>query len=147
MTIGDYADFDSIESESWHWYVLVGYPALSLLGIVSLGRLTDGGSVLASSLGSVALLIVLTAVGVVTLPALARDAEFVRREADEWAPDRRTYVGAAAAAPLLLGVLAGLTAGFGVALALTILAFLASTVAVCVAYLYNRHRAIGLLTR
>lgn len=147
MEIDDYADFDSTELESWHWYVLIGYPALSLLGIVMLGQFTDGGSVLASSLGSVALLIVLSAFGLVSLPAINRDTAFVRAESEEWDPDPRTYVGAAVAIPLSLGLLGGVAAGFGLALALLILTFLVTTVGVCVVYLYNRHQTIGLLSR
>ena len=138
---------DSTDRAPWYWYVLIGYPALSLLGIVSMARLTGGGSVLASSLGSIALLIVVAAAGAVTLPAIWRDVEFVAAETDAWTPDRQIYVGAAVAAPLFLGLLSGLAAGFGVALAIALVAFLLSTISVCVAYLYNRHRAIGLLAR
>ncbi|WP_246999102.1 hypothetical protein [Halosolutus gelatinilyticus] len=147
MSRGELPSIDSIDRYPWYWYVLIGYPALSLLGIVSLARLTGGGSVLASSLGGVALLIVITAAGAVTLPAIWRDVEFVATETDDWTPDREIYVGTAVAAPLLLAVLSGLAAGFGVALAIAIVAFLLSTVTVCVVYLYNRHRTIGLLTR
>lgn len=147
MPPGDRAAVDSLVGLPWYWYVLIGYPTLSLLGIVSLARLTDGGSVLASSLGSVALLIVITAAGAVTLPAIWRDADFVATRTDGWTPDREIYVGAAVAAPLLLGVLSGLAAGFGIALAIAIVAFLLATVTVCVVYLYNRHRTVGLLTR
>ncbi|MGQ3411982.1 hypothetical protein ACT4ML_06930 [Natrinema sp. LN54] len=147
MSRGDLTAIDPTDRAPWYWYVLIGYPALSLLGIVSLARLTGGGSVVASSLGSVALLIVVTATGAVTLPAIWRDVEYVASETDSWAPDRKIYVGAAVAAPLLLGVLSGLAAGFGIAIAIAIVAFLLSTVAVCIAYLYNRHRAIGLLNR
>lgn len=147
MTPGDFAGFDSLESEPWHWYVLIGYPVLSLFGIVALGRLTDGGSVLASSLGSVALLIILTALGAVTLPAIWRDVEFVRSASDEWCPDHHLYVGTAVGIPLLLGVIGGLSAGLSVAIALVVLAFLVSTIAVCLVYLYNRSRAIGLTAR
>ncbi|QCS43468.1 hypothetical protein [Natrinema versiforme] len=147
MSRGDLTAIDPTGRAPWYWYVLIGYPALSLLGIVSLARLTGGGSVVASSLGSVALLIVVTATGAVTLPAIWRDVEYVASETDSWAPDRKIYVGAAVAAPLLLGVLSGLAAGFGIAIAIAIVAFLLSTVAVCIAYLYNRHRAIGLLNR
>ncbi|WP_049988993.1 hypothetical protein [Natrinema salifodinae] len=146
MSRGELSLVDSTD-RPWYWYVLIGYPVLSLLGIVALARLTGGGSVLASGLGSVALLIVVTASGAVTLPALWRDVEFVATETDAWSPDRQLYVGAAIAAPLLLGVLSGLAAGFGIALAIAIVAFLLSTVTVCVAYLYNRHRTIGLLAR
>ena len=138
---------DSIDRLPWYWYVLVGYPAVSLLGIVSLARLTGGGSVLASSVGSVALVILITVAGAIALPAIWRDADFVETETDDWTPDRETYVGAAVVAPLALAVLSGLAAGFGIALAVAVVAFLLSTVAVCVAYLYNRHRTIGLLTR
>lgn len=145
MELDDYANSDSIKSESWHWYVLVGYPAVSLLGIVSLGRLT--GSVLNLSLGSVALLIILTAFGLVSLPALRADIAFVRAESDEWQPEPQTYVDAALAAPLLLGVLGALAVGFDLALAMILFSFPIATIAVCVVYLYNRHQAIGLLTR
>ncbi|WP_222919788.1 hypothetical protein [Natrinema sp. SYSU A 869] len=147
MSRGDLTAVDPTDRAPWYWYVLIGYPVLSLLGIVSLARLTGGGSVLASSLGSVALLIAIAAAGAVTLPAIWRDVEFVADETDTWSPDRQIYVGAAVAAPLLLGVLSGLAAGFGIAIAIAVFAFLLSTVAVCIAYLYNRHRAIGLLTR
>lgn len=147
MSRGDHTAVDSTDRAPWFWYVLIGYPVLSLFGIVSLARLTGGGSVLASSLGSVALLIVVAAAGAVTLPAIWRDIEFVAGETDAWAPDREIYVGAAVAAPLLLGVLSGLAAGFGIAIAIALFVFLFSTVAVCIAYLYNRHRTIGLLTR
>lgn len=147
MTPGDLATFDAPELESWQWYVLVGYPVLSLFGVVALGQLTDGGSILASGMGSIALLILLTAIGVVSLPAIWRDSEFVRAETDEWDPDHRLYAGAAAGVPLFVGVLVGLGGGLGVAIALTVLTFLVSTVTACVAYLYNRHRAVGLTTR
>lgn len=147
MAPTDIPILDSNDHTPWHWYVLVGYPALSLLGIVSLARLTGGGSVVASSLGSVALLIIITAVGAVSLPALWRDIEFVTSETDSWRPDQQIYVGAAVVAPLLLGLLSGLAAGFGFAVATTVFTFILSTVSVCVAYLYNRHRTIGLLTR
>lgn len=143
----DFAVGDSTDNVPWHWYVLISYPVLSLLGIILLARLTGGGSVLASSLGSIALLIVITAVGAVSLPALWRDAEFVTSETDAWRPDRQIYVGAAVTPSLLLGVLSGLAAGFAFAVAITVLSFLLSTVAVCVAYLYNRHRTIGVATR
>ncbi|WP_090621592.1 hypothetical protein [Natrinema salaciae] len=147
MSRDELAAVDPTDRAPWYWYVLIGYPILSLLGIVSLARLTGGGSVVASSLGSVALLIVVTAVGALTLPSIWRDVEFATDEAEAWTPDREIYVGAAVAAPLVLGVLSGLAAGFGIAIAVTVFAFLLSTVAVCVAYLYNRHRAIGLLAR
>lgn len=147
MSIDDLADVDSAPLTDWHWYVLVGYPVLSILGIVSLGQLTGGGSIFASSLGSVALLIVMTAYGAVTLPAIWFDTEFVRGVTDDWDPDPEIYVGAAAGVPLFLGLLVALTAGLGAAIAISVFAFLVSTVAVCVAYLYNRHRTIGLLTR
>lgn len=147
MKLDEYLDFDLQELESWHWHVLVGYPVLSLLGIVSLGQLTNGGSVLASSIGSIALLIVLTAFGLVSLPALHRDIEFIQNECDDWQPDPRAYVGAAVATPLIFGVLGGLAAGFGLALAMIILTFLVSTIAVCVVYLFHRHRTVGLRTR
>lgn len=147
MSRGDLISADSTDRAPWYWYVLIGYPALSLLGIISLARLTGGGSVLASSLGSVALLIVVAAGGAVTLPAIWRDVEFVETETNAWAPDRQIYVGAAVAAPLVLGLLSGLAAGFGVAIAIALVAFLLSTVSVCVAYLYNRHRTVGLMAR
>lgn len=147
MSRGDLIPVDSTDRSPWYWYVLIGYPALSLLGIVSLARLTGGGSVLASGLGSVALLIVVAAAGAVTLPAIWRDVEFVESETDAWTPDRQIYVGAAVAAPLFLGLLSGLAAGFGVALAIALVAFLLSTVSVCVAYLYNRYRTVGLTAR
>lgn len=147
MSRGDLAVVDPTDRAPWYWYVLIGYPVLSLLGIVSLARLTGGGSVLATGLGSVALLIVVAVGGAATLPALWRDAEFVATETESWLPDREIYVGAAVATPLLLGVLSGLAAGFGIAIAIAVVAFLLSTVAVCLAYLYNRHREIGLLTR
>lgn len=147
MSRGDLTAVDPSDRAPWYWYVLIGYPVLSLLGIVSLARLTDGGSVLASSLGSIALLIVVAAAGAVTLPAIWRDVEFVTSESDRWTPDRQIYVGAAVVAPMLLGVLTGLVAGFGMAIAIAVFTFLLSTVAVCIAYLYNRHRTIGLLTR
>ena len=147
MTRGDLVPFDSTDRAPWYWYVLIGYPVLSLFGIVALARLTGGGSVLATGFGSVALLIVVAAAGAVTLPAIWRDVEFVAAETDAWRPDRQIYVGAAVVAPLVLGLLSGLAAGFGIAIAIALVAFLLSTVAVCVAYLYNRHRTIGLLTR
>ncbi|MFC4990391.1 MULTISPECIES: hypothetical protein [Saliphagus] len=147
MSPNDYVDFDSREWESWHWYVLTGYPVASLLGILLIGRLNDGGSMLASSLGSVALVIVLTAFGIVSLPAILRDAEFVHAACERWNPDPRTYVGAAVATPLFLGVFGALVAGVALGLALAILAFLVSTIAVCVVYLFNRHEAIGLFAR
>lgn len=147
MTLDDYTDVDSVDLEAWHWYALIGYPVVSLLGIVSLGQLTGGGSVLATGIGSIALLIALTAFAVVSLPALWRDAEFARAASDDWTPNREIYVGGAAGAPLLLGALGGLAGGFGVAVALTVFAFLVSTVVACVAYLYNRHREIGLTSR
>lgn len=144
---GAIMSLNSIDRAPWYWYVLIGYPALSLLGIVSLARLTGGGSVLHSSLGGVALLIVIAAAGAVTLPAIWRDVEFVAAKTDDWRPDREIYVGAAVAAPLFLGLLSGLAAGFGIALAIALVAFLLSTVSVCVAYLYNRHRTVGLMAR
>lgn len=148
MTVDDTDPIDrSSRSWDWHWYVLLGYPVASVLAIVSLGRLTAGGSVLSSGLGSAALVILITALGIVSLPALWRDAEFVRREASEWRPDRETYVGAAVLVPLSLAVLGGLAAGFGIALAIAVVAFLGATIAVCAAYLYNRQRTIGLLHR
>ncbi|MFC6767334.1 hypothetical protein [Natrinema soli] len=147
MSRGDFAAVDPTDRAPWYWYVLIGYPVLSLLGIVSLARLTGGGSVLATGVGSIALLIVVTAAGAVTLPAIWRDVEFVTATTDSWTPDRQLYVGAAVAVPLVFGVLAGLAAGFGIAIAIAIVAFLVSTVTVCLAYLYNRHREIGLLTR
>ncbi|WP_408959285.1 hypothetical protein [Natrinema sp. 74] len=147
MSRSDFAPVNPTDRAPWYWYVLIGYPVLSLLGIVSLARLTGGGSVLATGLGSVALLIVVAVGGAVTLPALWRDVEFVATETDSWTPDREIYVGAAVATPLLLGILSGLVAGFGIAIAIAVVAFLLSTVAVCLAYLYNRHREIGLLAR
>ncbi|WP_254763294.1 hypothetical protein [Natrinema marinum] len=147
MSRGEFSAVDPSDRTPWYWYVLIGYPVLSLLGIVSLARLTGGGSVLATGLGSVALLIVVAVGGAVTLPALWRDVEFVATETDSWTPDREIYVGAAVAAPLLLGALSGLAAGFGIAIAIAVVAFLLSTVAVCLTYLYNRHQEIGLLTR
>lgn len=147
MSRRDRLSVDSIDRLPWYWYVLVAYPAVSLLGIVSLARLTGGRSVLASSVGSVALVVVITTAGAATLPAIWRDADFVATETDDWTPDRESYVGAAIVAPLALGVLSGLAAGFGIAIAIAVVTFLLSTVAVCVAYLYNRHRTIGLLTR
>lgn len=147
MSRGDLPAIDSTDLAPWYWYILIGYPVLSLLGIISLARLTGGGSVLASSVGSIALLIVIVAASAITLPAIWRDAEFVATETDAWDPDRQIYVGAAVAVPLLLGVLSGLAAGFGIAIAITVLGFLLSTVTVCSAYLYNRHRSVGLLAR
>ncbi|QLG50358.1 hypothetical protein [Natrinema halophilum] len=147
MTRGDLAAVDSTDRAPWYWYVLIGYPVLSLLGIVALARLTGGGSVLATGFGSIALLIIVTAVGAVTLPAIWRDVDFVVTETESWRPDREIYVGAAVAAPLLLGVLSGLVAGFGIAIAIVVVAFMLSTVTVCLTYLYNRHREVGLLTR
>lgn len=147
MAPTDFAVGDLTDNVPWYWYVLISYPVLSLLGIVSLARLTSGGSVLASSLGSIVLLIVITAVGTVSLPALWQDAEFVTSETDVWRPNRKIYVGAAVAPSLLLGVLSSLAAGFAFAVAITILTFLLSTVAVCVAYLYNRYRTIGISAR
>ncbi|EMA36834.1 hypothetical protein [Halobiforma nitratireducens] len=147
MSLDDLAPLDSTGRAPWYWYVLIGYPAVSLLGIVSLARLTNGGGVVASSLGSIALLTVITAGGAVSLPAIWRDAEVVAADADDWVPDRETYVGAAIVAPLLLGILSGLAAGFSIGIAIAVVAFLLSTVTVCLVYLYNRHRAIGLLTR
>ncbi|WP_254528351.1 hypothetical protein [Natrinema gelatinilyticum] len=147
MSRTDLTAIDPTDRAPWYWYVLIGYPVLSLLGIVSLARLTGGGSVLATGFGSVALLIVVTAVGAVTLPAIWHDVDVVADEIDSWNPDREIYVGAAIAAPLILGVLSGLAAGFGIAIAMTVVAFLLSSLTVCLAYLYNRHREIGLLTR
>lgn len=147
MSRDDHTAIDLSDRAPWYWYVLIGYPVLSLLGIVSLAHLTGGGSVLASSIGSIALLIVVAVVGAISLPAIWRDAEFAAKKTDSWTPDRQIYVGAAVAVPLLLGVLSGLAAGFGIAIAIAVFTFLLSTVAVCLTYLYNRHRAIGLLTR
>lgn len=147
MTRGTLTAGDSTARAPWYWYVLIGYPVLSLFGIVSLARLTRGGSVLASSMGSIGLLILVAAAGALTLPAIWRDVEVVATESDTWNPDRQIYVGAAVVAPLVLAVLSGLVAGLGIAIATAIVTFLLSTVAVCVTYLYNRHRTIGLLTR
>ncbi|MDF9745401.1 hypothetical protein [Natrinema salsiterrestre] len=147
MARGSLTAADSTDRAPWYWYVLIGYPVLSLFGIVSLARLTRGGSVLASSMGSIGLLILVAAAGALVLPAIWRDVEFVATESDTWRPDRQVYVGAAIAAPLALGVLAGLVAGFGIAIAAAVFTFLLSTVTVCVTYLYNRHREIGLLRR
>lgn len=147
MEPGELIPADATDYAPWHWYVLVGYPALNLLGVVSMTSLTGGGSIIASSLATVTLLIVLTAAGALTIPAIWRDIEFVRTETDGWTPDRDVYVGSAIAVPLGLGLLSGLVAGFGVAIAMTIVTFLLSTVTVCVVYLFNRHRTIGLLAR
>ncbi|WP_226005631.1 hypothetical protein [Natrinema salinisoli] len=147
MARGSLTAVDSTDRAPWYWYVLIGYPVLSLFGIVSLARLTRGGSVLASSLGSIGLLILVAAAGALVLPAIWRDGEFVATESDTWRPDRQVYVGAAIAAPLALGVLAGLVGGFGIAIATAVFTFLLSSVTVCVTYLYNRHREIGLLYR
>lgn len=147
MALGEIIPADATDYAPWHWYVLVGYPALNLLGIVSITSLTNGGSIIASSLATVTLLIVLTAAGALTIPAIWRDIDFVRTETDAWTPDRDVYVGSAMAVPLGLGLLSGLAAGFSVAIAITIVTFLLSTVTVCVVYLFNRHRTIGLLAR
>lgn len=147
MARGSLTAVDSTDRAPWYWYVLIGYPVLSLFGIVSLARLTRGGSVLASSMGSIGLLILVAAAGALVLPAIWRDVEFVATESDTWSPDRQVYVGAAIAAPLALGVLAGLVGGFGIAIATAVFTFLLSSVTVCVTYLYNRQREIGLLYR
>ncbi|WP_207588192.1 hypothetical protein [Halomontanus rarus] len=145
MVSGDSPD-DGTGTYPWHWYVLLGYPTVSLLGILSIGRLT-GGSVIGSSAGSVALVIVMTAFGLVSLPAIWRDVEFVREDCTGWMPEEHVYVGPPVAAPLALGLLGGLTGGLGVAIAFAVFAFLVSSITASLAYLYNRHRRIGVLTR
>ncbi|MCU4741677.1 hypothetical protein OB955_17235 [Halobacteria archaeon AArc-m2/3/4] len=144
MVSGDVTD-DAIVS-SWHWYVLLGYPTLSVLGVLSIGRLT-GGSLVASSAGSVALVIVMTAVGLVSLPAIWRDVAFVREDCAGWMPEEHVYVGPPIVATVGFGLLGGLTGGLGVAIAFAVFAFLVSSVTASLAYLYNRHRTIGVLTR
>ncbi|WP_247730211.1 hypothetical protein [Halovivax limisalsi] len=147
MAPGDLAPTDASAADRWYWYVLIAYPALNLLGIVAIARLAGGGSILASSLASLTILILVTAAGVVAIPALWRDIEFVTRETEAWTPDRDVYVGSAIAVPAGLGLLSGLLAGVGVAIAIALVAFLLATVTVCVVYLFNRHRTVGLATR
>lgn len=147
MSAGAYDAADSIVPRSWSWYVLISYPIVSLLGIVSIARLTAVGSVLASSLGSLALVVLVAVLGVVSLPAIRRDVAFVRARETEWEPTWREYVGAGIAPPLGVSILGALVAGLGVAVALLIGTFVVSTITVSIAYLYNRHRHVGLLIK
>jgi hypothetical protein len=127
-----------------YWYTQFGYILASVLGILYILITADNISNPGTGIIIAIVALGLAVYGLVTYGALFRDNAYIRGQYHGWTPRWWYYWGAGFGIPVgiyLIGRIAGSAdAGLGLAL----LAFVLSTLGMNVAWIYNRHRFIGI---
>ncbi|WP_267643835.1 hypothetical protein [Haloarchaeobius amylolyticus] len=127
----------------WHWYVVVGYPIVGLVAVAALALFARRAPPFATTLAAVAAVAGLTSLTGVAYPALYFDCRALRATT-HWRPRWRRYVGLGIVLPFLLGGIAGYASGLAVGLLTVLVAVPVAALAVTIAYLVRRNRAVGL---
>ncbi|WP_435359308.1 hypothetical protein [Haloarchaeobius sp. DFWS5] len=128
-----------------YWYTLAGHAAGTILAAAYIAWVLSGSP--NSSVAGMFSGVIMLGLAVVSLsiyPALFKDSAYLRGTRARWKPEWWKYMAGGLGAPLVV-YFAGKAAIWGadVAFAFAVFAFVASSFAVSVSYLYNRHQYVG----
>jgi len=133
---------------STYWLTIAGYVALgSLLLIFTLYSMIqiDGSYSTGYVLTSVAgiSLVLYSLAGVVTYPALFKDASYLRGNRHRWDPGWWKYIGFGFGVPVAVLFIATAIWTPAIAMVATILVHTVTAFIMCFGYLYRRHTYVG----
>jgi len=125
-----------------HWYLPVGYIALAILiGATMVYASVQTGSAAAAGAGAAIFLFVLSAGGLITYPALFKDAAYLRGTSN-WQVKWWRYIGGGLLTPVVVyGALMGVEVSNAGTLA--IFSHGATALIANAHYLYRRHQIVG----
>lgn len=134
-----------------YWYTQVGFIFASILAIGymvvafdSIINATTTGGAMAASLTLGLVMFGLVIYGLVTYGALFRDNAYVRGQYRGWNPRWWYYIGAGFGIPVAVFAVARLLGEGETGGGLAMMVFVISTLGMNVAWIYNRHRYIGI---
>lgn len=125
-----------------YWYTIMGYVVALPLVMVYLAVTMNEAGAMATAMSAGIFILLLLFLGLASIPALFKDAAYLRETRSRWTPEWWKYNGAAFGAPVVtyFGID---VAGLGDAGPMAMLVFVVVSYGTSAYYIFNRHRYIG----
>lgn len=129
--------------DSKNWYGMLAYLAFGILGFLYAGYQYSEGFAIGASMTMSLVLFGIIIGGLATYPMLFKDAMYLSRTGQRWAPSWWKYVAAGIGLPIVIYFAGDTLAPDSPNFAVALMAYTLSTLSVNAAYLYRRHKYIG----